>query len=98
MELGRVGALVLIAVLTAFGSPMIAAAGSDGLSVTVTAPKVKIRAKGEDKFVKVSDTKPASIGDVVRTGVNGLAQIDYPDGSYTRLDHGTKFVVEKLVD
>jgi hypothetical protein len=51
-----------------------------------------------------NDYKPAAqaagldIGDKVRTGVDGLARIDYSDGSLTRLDHDTTFQVQELVN
>ena len=35
-------------------------------------------------------------GDTVRTGADGRAAIDYPDGSVTRLDHDTEFTITTL--
>src|SRR5439155_16104901 len=37
-----------------------------------------------------------SVGDVVQTDSSGQAQVDYFDGSLTRLDSDTRFVIETL--
>lgn len=89
------GALVVVVVLVATG-PALARATSDHSSVVVMTPKVEVRAKGARTFSKVATTAPVRVGTTVRTGAAGLAEIDYGEGSFTRLDHNTKFVIKKL--
>ena len=95
---GRSVAFVTVAVLVAAVAPPDARAARTSASVTATAPKVDVRAKSAHAFTKVSKTKNVRIGDLVRTSAAGLAQVDYGEGSYTRLDHHTKFVIKKLTN
>ena len=90
--------LVVSTALLAAVGPVDAHAAPRSASVTATAPDVDIRARGAHEFTKVSKTKDVRIGDLVRTDAAGLAQVDYGEGSYTRLDHHTKFVIKKLTN
>jgi hypothetical protein len=52
--------------------------------------------KGHETFNVASVGEVLSRGDVVRTGPDGHARIDYPDGSLTRLDVNTDFEVRDV--
>ncbi|MEX0874833.1 MAG: FecR domain-containing protein [Actinomycetota bacterium] len=54
-------------------------------------------AKQGDSYKPAAQAAGLDVGDKVRTGVDGLARIDYSDGSLTRLDHNTTFKVAELV-
>jgi len=66
-------------------------------TLTVQAPEVTILSKGSSKFVKAKNAQKVRTGDTVQTGPAGLAEITFPDGSLTRLDHNTVFTLDKLV-
>lgn len=94
----RLGALLVVGVLVAALGPTSAGAATDDATVTATAAKVDVRTKRGAKFAEISKTKAVRVGNLVRTDDTGLAQVDYGDGSYTRLDHNTKFQIKKLTD
>lgn len=54
--------------------------------------------KGGQDYVSVRKRPEVRAGDVVRTGADGLGQIEYGDGSLTRLDANTVFEVEELTN
>ena len=60
-------------------------------------PVVGVRAEGSDGYRTARRGHPVSEGDQVRTDATGFAEIGYFDGSVTRLDVHTNFVVTKLV-
>jgi FecR protein len=57
---------------------------------------VDVQRGGEGPFRTGSEGATLQRGDVVRTGPDGLAEIEYFDGSMTRLDEGTTFVLREL--
>ena len=93
-----VGVLAIIAALGTAVTPAGARSARSDASVTAIAPTVAVRERGAVEFADVSKTKPVGVGAEVRTGTHGLAQVDYGDGSFTRLDRQTKFVIKKLTD
>ncbi len=54
--------------------------------------------KPGDGYERAQKASTLDIGDKVRTGDDGLARIDYTDGSLTRLDHNTTFQVQELIN
>lgn len=75
-----------------------AAAPSGSGTLSVMAPGVTLLEKGSSTFTKVKSKHKVKAGDTVQTDATGLAQINFKDGSVTRLDHDTVFTLEKLVD
>lgn len=73
------------------------AAKSAGGTLTVEAQGVTVLKQGATTFTKAKSKQKVSTGDTVQTDPTGLAQITFPDGSLTRLDHDTVFTLEKLV-
>lgn len=53
---------------------------------------------GGAEFVTITEPTELAAGDVVRTDGSGFAEIDYPDGSITRLDVNTEFEVVSITD
>ena len=64
--------------------------------LAVLDPSVNVQPRAATGFAPASTGRSLSIGDAVRTDSRGRAQIDYAEGSLTRLDRDTTFVVEKL--
>ena len=67
-------------------------------TLTVEAPGVLVLKKGASGFTQAKTNTKVKTGDTVQTDATGLAEIGYPDGSLTRLDHDTVFTLEKLVN
>jgi Tol biopolymer transport system component len=57
-----------------------------------------VREAGQSPFLPGYDREPLVPNDTVRTDSTGFAEIDYPDGSLTRLDVNTVFSVTQLVN
>jgi hypothetical protein len=57
---------------------------------------VELKPAGESAFVPGSEGRTLKTGDVVRTGADGRAEIEYFDGSVTRLDVSTTFEITEL--
>lgn len=76
------------------------AAGSAGslANLKVTADNVQIKQKGKSTFVAAKDGQSMKQGDTIKTDANGRAEIDYTDGSITRLASSTVFTISKLTD
>ena len=66
-------------------------------SLTVEAPGVLVLKKGASSFTQAKSNTKIKTGDTIQTDGTGLAEIGFPDGSLTRLDHNTVFTLEKLV-
>ena len=95
--------VVLLAVGGAFST--LASAGSSGSSdekvfatLQIENPKVEVKKKGSDAFKPAKDGQKLHAGDTVRTDATGLAEIDYSDDAYTRLDVNTTFKITKLTN
>jgi hypothetical protein len=58
---------------------------------------VEVRSGGGASFKPVREHPAVKAGDVVRTSDSGVGQIDYGDGSVTRLDSNTVFTVDELL-
>ena len=87
----------LLASLCLVAAPAGAATKPTG-TLTVEAPGVTVLKKGTSDFTKGKTDQKIAIGDTIQTDASGLAQLKYNDGSITRLDHGTVFTVDKLVN
>ena len=59
---------------------------------------VEIQRAGEGAFAEAAEGQTLREGDVVRTGPDGRAEIEYFDGSITRLDFNTTFTIVALTD
>lgn len=59
---------------------------------------VEIQRAGEGDFAAAAEGQTLREGDVIRTGPDGRAEIEYFDGSITRLDYNTTFTIVALTD
>ena len=93
-----VGALAATAVF-ATGAPAGAKTASSGTALAnlkVTEDQVSIKVKGASSFVDAKDGQALHQGDALKTDADGRAEIDYTDGSLTRLGGSTVFTISKL--
>jgi hypothetical protein len=97
----RTLALLVVGVLCAgaLAFTATAAGAADSLaSLKITADNVQIKQKGKSTFVDAKDGQALKQGDAIKTDASGLAEIDYTDGSITRLANSTVFTISKLTD
>ena len=57
---------------------------------------VEIQRAGQGPFAAAAEGQTLREGDVIRTGADGRAEIEYFDGSITRLDYNTTFTIVAL--
>jgi hypothetical protein len=88
--IGAVGAPAGAAVLAKSGK------STKSGALLVEAPGVTVLKKGNKKFVKGKNKLKIKAGDTVQTDATGFAQIEFPDGTITRLDNNTVFTLDKL--
>ena len=67
-------------------------------NLKVQAAAVTVKASGKTKFVAAKDGQALRQGDAVKTDAAGKAEIDYTDGSLTRLGSSTEFTITKLTN
>ena len=90
-----VGALV--AGVLAIMAP--AAGAAEALAnLKITADNVQVKAKGKTSFVDAKEGQALKQGDTIKTDASGTAEIDYTDGSITRLANSTVFTISKLTN
>ncbi len=76
-----------------------AAGAAEALAkLKVTADNVQIKQKGKSTFVDATDGMALKQGDTLKTDTAGLAEIDYTDGSITRLANSTVFTISVLTN
>jgi hypothetical protein len=106
--------LVGVAVcLLALASPVVAAKGGNAkgakpkratspaavlATLTVRTPNVEVKKKGKSAYKSGKTGQTLRQGDALRTDTAGLAEINYTDGSYTRLGPSTQFSITKLTN
>jgi len=96
-------AALCVATLLAVGAPAgakIAAKSSDKALATlkVTSDGVTVKKKGAADYAAAKDGQALSQGDSIKTDASGTAEIDYTDGSLTRLSPATIFTLTKLTN
>jgi len=97
----RALSLLVVSVLAAGAMALAApaAGAADSLAkLKVTADNVQIKQKGKSTFVDAKDGQALKQGDTIKTDASGTAEIDYTDGSITRLANSTVFTLTKLTD
>src|SRR5882757_388567 len=98
----RALSLLVVGVLAAGALALTASAAGAAdttlANLKVTADNVQIKQKGKSSFVDAKDGQALKQGDTIKTDEAGLAEIDYTDGSLTRLANSTVFTISKLTD
>jgi hypothetical protein len=90
-------ATLALGAVVATGAP--AGAKSTPLAnLKITEDAVTIRHKGQTDFVAAKDGEGLRQGDTIKTDSSGTAEIDYTDGSLTRLAVGTVYTLSKLTN
>jgi len=67
-------------------------------TLKVQAAQVTVKKKGASSFVAAKDGQSLQQGDSIQTDTAGRAEIDYTDGSLTRLGSSTEFKITKLTN
>src|SRR5215218_8349529 len=86
---------VLAAGVLALAAPA-AGAATTLAKLKITADNVQIKQKGKSSFVAAKNGMALKQGDTIKTDASGLAEIDYTDGSLTRLANSTVFTLSVL--
>jgi hypothetical protein len=101
LSMALVGMLALGAVamnVAAAGAATKTQSSSALANLKITADNVQIKQKGKSTFVDAKDGQALKQGDSIKTDANGRAEIDYTDGSLTRLAGSTVFTLSKLTN
>ena len=101
--MGLVACVALTLATAAFGVESAAAAKQKSKPVTlatlkILAPDVTVKHEGASKFVAAKEGETLGQGDAVQTDESGSAEINYTDGSLTRLAASTEFTITKLTN
>ena len=67
-------------------------------TLKILRPEVEFQREGRTSFVPAKDGRVLRQGDTIRTNESGLAQIDFTDGSLTRLGPSTEYTLELLTN
>jgi hypothetical protein len=67
-------------------------------TLKIQSAQVTVKRKGKSSFVAAKDGQALRQGDSVKTDTAGKAEIDYTDGSLTRLGNSTQFKITKLTN
>jgi hypothetical protein len=67
-------------------------------TLKVQAAQVTVKKKSASSFVAAKDGQSLQQGDSIKTDTTGRAEIDYTDGSLTRLGSSTEFKITKLTN
>jgi hypothetical protein len=95
---GLVAVVALVATAGgAFAAPK-ASSSSTLANLKVTADSVQIKTKGAADFIAAKNGQEIKQGDTIKTDPAGRAEIDYTDGSLTRLGASTLFTISKLTN
>jgi hypothetical protein len=97
----RALSLLVVGVLAAGTLAMTAtsAGAAEALAnLKITADNVQIKQKGKSNFVAAKNGMALKQGDTLKTDADGRAEIDYTDGSLTRMAGSTVFTISKLTN
>lgn len=99
VALASLGALSATAVATPSAKSSTKAASKKTLAtLKIQSAHVTVKRKGTSGFVAAKNGQVLRQGDSVKTDTAGKAEIDYTDGSLTRLGNSTRFKITKLTN
>jgi FecR protein len=93
--------LAVLPATTSNAPPRSAVRGATAAPVAVLQvdrPVVEVRKRGARSYRVATDGQKMHMGDTVRTGNGSGAEVDYSDGSLTRLGPATEFTVARLTE
>jgi FecR protein len=97
--LASVGVLGATAVATPSAKSATSAQSKKTLAtLKIQSAQVTLKKNGAKRFVTAKDGQVLHQGDAVKTNAAGKAEIDYTDGSLTRLGNSTQFKITKLTN
>ena len=67
-------------------------------TLKVQSAQVTVKKKGAKSYLAAKDGQALAQGDSIKTDTAGKAEIDYTDGSLTRLGNSTQFKISKLTN
>jgi hypothetical protein len=67
-------------------------------TLKVQSAQVTVKKQGAKSYVAAKDGQTLTQGDAIKTDTAGKAEIDYTDGSLTRLGNSTQFTISKLTN
>jgi len=97
----RALSLLVVGVLTAGALALAAPAAGAAETLAklkITGDSVQVKQKGKSSFVDAKEGMALKQGDTIKTDATGLAEIDYTDGSLTRLANSTVFTISVLTN
>jgi uncharacterized cupin superfamily protein len=93
-------AVVLLSALGACGGggskPSSSAAAAADATLKIRDQAAELRAKAATTFAGATDGQALALGDTVKTNGTGFAQVNYRDGSLTRIDANGQFTLTDL--
>lgn len=87
-----------LAIGAAVSTGGVAGAKGELANLKITESNVQVKLKGKTAFEAAKDGQALKQGDTIKTDAGGRAEIDYTDGSLTRLSGSTVFTISKLTD
>jgi ferric-dicitrate binding protein FerR (iron transport regulator) len=92
--------VLAIGAVVAVGAPAVAKSSSATTLATlkVTHTQVSVKPKGKTAFAVAKDGQVLRQGDTIKTDAAGRAEIDYTDGSLTRLSGSTVYTLSVLTN
>src|SRR5215207_2946066 len=98
----RLVAMLAIGAAVAFAPVVAGSAGAASdtalAHLKITADHVSVKADAKSSFKPGTDGMVLKQGDTVKTDATGQAEIDYTDGSLTRLAGSTVFTISRLTN
>jgi len=95
---GTLLAAIVVALVVAVGAPAGATSSTTLANLKITHDGVSIKHKGQSSFAPAKNGSAIRQGDTIKTDATGKAEIDYTDGSLTRLGTSTVFTISKLTN
>jgi FecR protein len=98
MALGALAIVAAPAMAKSSAKPKTTTAAAALANLKIQAAAVTIKPTGKSKFVAAKDGQVLHQGDALKTDAAGKAEIDYTDGSLTRLGSSTEFTITRLTN
>jgi hypothetical protein len=95
---GQLVIAIALALVAAVGMPAGAKTTTTLATLKVMQDGVTVKHKGKSSFVAAKEGEAIHQGDTIKTDSTGRAEIDYTDGSLTRLDTSTVFLISRLTN
>lgn len=91
-----VGRIVAVAIVAGCGGGDDGGSGEPTATLAIISTRIET-AVGAGAFGEATEGQELSVGDRVRTDDSGFAEIDYPDGSWMRIDNNATARIQSLV-